>query len=43
MRFVWILIIVVAGVAAGTLFTRFESQAPEIHTRVETNYVGEES
>lgn len=42
MRVVWILIIVVGGVAAGTLFTRFEGEAPEIRTRVDQTYVGQE-
>ena len=42
MRVVWILIIVLAGVVSGTLFTRFEGEAPQILTRVDQTWVGQE-
>jgi murein DD-endopeptidase MepM/ murein hydrolase activator NlpD len=42
MRFVWILILVLAGVTAGALFTRFERDAPSIQARTQTVYVGQQ-
>jgi murein DD-endopeptidase MepM/ murein hydrolase activator NlpD len=42
MRFVWILILVIAGVTAGALFTRFERDAPGIQARTQTVYVGQQ-
>ena len=42
MRLVWILVIVLAGLAAGALFTRLETSAPQISTRLTPVFVGDE-
>jgi len=40
-KVVWLLILIIAGVLTGTLLTRFEDEAPVIHTRTQTFYVGD--
>jgi hypothetical protein len=40
MRFLWIIVIAVAGAATGYLFTRFESTPPFVQTREAATFIG---
>ena len=40
MRFVWVLVLILAGLVGAGLYTRLEREAPVIRTRVEPTFVG---
>ncbi len=42
MRWVWLLLLILAGGVAGAVFTRFEGKAPEVETRTERSFAGKE-